>query len=401
VFHDVAILRVSPLVTEARSGQLVNVEVTVRNKGTAAETFNITLYSNTAAIGVRSIVGIMPDSEASLSFIWNTTGLADGGVYSLRAETGQIRDDIDPANNVCTFSSVKISGYPVVPEASGGWWDTLGLYVAAPVAILILMSSFLVAKKLRKPTVRVDNDDDQKLTQFQLFSDGADGGLPDAYSVMIVGEAAAEKSVFCQQVAYGYLKQGKQIIYVTYDRFPDEVRKNMKDLGWDVSYYELESDFTFVDAYSFIAGKQSKEKYSIKQPFSLSELGIAMSRALNPFQQKPAKVFLDSTAPLFTRLEPSKVVEFLQDRCAQVKGENAMFLFTVGKGTIQESLQSRLEEMVDCIIELEVREEKRKTIRRMYVKKLRGQSCPSQLVTIDVEDGLAVTTPTGSRKSKE
>jgi archaellum biogenesis ATPase FlaH len=100
-------------------------------------------------------------------------------------------------------------------------------------------------------------------------------------------------------------------------------------------------------------------------------------------------------------LDPSKVVEFLQDRIAKVKGENAMFFFTVGKGTIQESFQHRLEEMVDCVIELEVQKEKKKVVRKMRFKKLRGQKQPNFEIAINSTDELTLSilqTPTKSQK---
>jgi archaellum biogenesis ATPase FlaH len=68
-----------------------------------------------------------------------------------------------------------------------------------------------------------------------------------------------------------------------------------------------------------------------------------------------------------------------------------MFFFTVGKGTIQESLQRRLEEMVDCVLELELQKEKRKTVRKMHLKKLRGKNQPNIEFTIEPRDELTLS----------
>jgi KaiC/GvpD/RAD55 family RecA-like ATPase len=233
--------------------------------------------------------------------------------------------------------------------------------------------------------------DGPKPPEFPLFGFNAGGILPDAFSTMIIGEARTEKGLFCEQLANYYLRQEKPIVYVTYDRFPDEIRKDMTNLGWDISKDEQVGNFVFVDAYSSIAGRQSYESNFVKQPFSLSELGIALSSALNVFRGKSAKVFLDSTGPLFTRLDSSKVVEFLQDRSALIKGENAMFFFTVGKGTIQENHQRRLEEMVDCLIDLDVREGKGKPNRIMFVKKLRGKSCTNLEFILNYPEAVSVS----------
>jgi KaiC/GvpD/RAD55 family RecA-like ATPase len=219
------------------------------------------------------------------------------------------------------------------------------------------------------------------------------GELPDAYSVMILGDAGSGKSILCQQLTHGYLNEGKPCIYVTYDCFPDEIRDNMKDLGWDLSMREQDGTFAFVDCYSSTTGKSSRERHSVKQPFALHELGTAISSALGEMEQRSPRIFLDSTVPLFTRLEPANVVEFLQDRSATVKGEDGVFLFTVGGGTIPQDLQRRLEELVDCVIDLQVVEQKGETARRLRIRKLRGRSFSEQWVSfrIDMKQGFVLS----------
>lgn len=208
---------------------------------------------------------------------------------------------------------------------------------------------------------------------FEFFDEMTGGGIPETYATMIIGGANAGKSVFCQQLAHTYLNKEKPCLYVTYDSFPDEVRKTMKNFNWETSKQEEEGTFRFVDCYSAVAGVASKEEDSIKQPFSLINLGTKISAAMHKLKGESPKIFLDSTAPLFTRLEPSKVVEFLQDRSAKVKGSRGAFFFAVGDGIIPPDLMSKLEEVVDCIIQMYSRDVKGKTSRALRVKKLRGR----------------------------
>jgi archaellum biogenesis ATPase FlaH len=106
-------------------------------------------------------------------------------------------------------------------------------------------------------------------------------------------------------------------------------------------------------------------------------------------------VFLDSTAPLFARVDASRVTEFLQDRSARIKSDNSAFFFTVGKGTIPSDLLNRLEEIVDCIIELNVHEEKGKTLRRIRIGKLRGRRVAHGWIpfTIGSKNGISFFPP--------
>jgi KaiC/GvpD/RAD55 family RecA-like ATPase len=380
--HNVAILSVSPSATEVQAGQQVNVTVVVKNEGTTSETFNVTAYFNQTAIGTQLVEGLAPNAEIILTFIWDTTGLADGLVYTIRAETSQIIGEADTSDNIVQGGTVKIASSQSTPS---GFLDTILPYaipIGAVIASILLLAVVTTLKKSGKPTASTI---EAMPSEFQPFTDLMGGELPDAFSVMIIGEASAGKSILCQQLANKYLNQGKSCVYVTYDCFPDEIRSNMKNFGWDIPTHELNGLCVFVDGYSSTAGKASPEKYLLNQPFSLSELGINISTAMNELTQKAPRVFLDSTVPLFTRLDPSRVAEFLQDRSAQIKGENGIFFFTIGQGTIPQDQQHRLEEVVDCIIDLEMKEQKGETVRRLRIRKMRGRSVSDQWIKFNVD----------------
>ena len=207
---------------------------------------------------------------------------------------------------------------------------------------------------------------------------------------MIVGGSGSGKSLLCQQLTYNYLTQGNACVYINHDSFPDEIRENMKSFGWDTSTHEQKGDFRFVDCYSPIAGVVSKEEYYVKQPFSLSELSILMSGVVDEIKQRSFKVFFDSSAPLFSRLDGKEVLNFLHYRSARIKGDNGVFFFIVGKGTIPSDMMSKLEEIVDCIIELDVHEEE-KTLRKLRIKKFRGQKYLEDWISFKIESDKGFT----------
>ncbi len=161
----------------------------------------------------------------------------------------------------------------------------------------------------------------------------------------------------------------------------------MEKFHWNISKYENEGKLLFIDSFSSSAKVTSKEKYSLNQPFSLSDLGITMSQATNEGADGP-RVFLDSIVPLLTHVVPSKVVEFLQNRSARIKGVKGTFIFSIGKETIEPNLISRLEEAVDCVIELEV--SKGRTVRRMRIKKMRGRKTSSKWIRFEIESAKGI-----------
>jgi KaiC/GvpD/RAD55 family RecA-like ATPase len=271
-------------------------------------------------------------------------------------------------------------------------WNLILPYL---IPIVVGIVGFSVVGMLRKQQERGQG--------FEFFDEMTGGGIPDAYSVMVIGGASSGKSVLCQQLAYSYLTQGKSCVYVTYDSFPFEVRRNMENFQWGVSRYEQEGTFKFVDAYSATAGLNSEEEHCVEQPFALPDLGITLSTAMNTVKQKPTRVFLDSTASLFARVDPTKVIEFIQDRSAKVKGDNGVFCFTVGQGIVPSDLMRRLEEIVDCIIELDVPDAKGKTWKRLRIRKLRGRKATNVWISFNIESrkGIIFLLPKGWSKSKE
>jgi KaiC/GvpD/RAD55 family RecA-like ATPase/PKD repeat protein len=380
VIRDVAVLNVSPSTTEAQAGQQVSITVTVKNKGTTTETFNVTIYYNDNEIETQLAQNLAPNAETTLTFIWNTTGLAQDSSYNIKAETSQIEGETNTTDNNYS-TSIRI----IPQQNSLDFWGSVRSYVIPILAIIgtaLLLTAVTLRRRSNGQTASSIEPDTQPLDP---LTDALGGELPEGLSVMIVGDAGSGKSVLCQQLAYRYLSQGKPCIYITYDCFPDEIRKSMQSFGWGISRHEQNENFVFVDCYSPIAGKPSQERYSAKQAFSLWELGTAISTAMDKVNQKSCRVFLDSTAPLFTRVDSSKVIQFLQDRGAQIRGDNGIFFFIVGRGTLQEDLRRKLEEIVDCIIEFDVTEEKTQTARRMRVRKMRGRSFSDQWLSFRID----------------
>ncbi|MDH5635901.1 MAG: PKD domain-containing protein [Candidatus Bathyarchaeota archaeon] len=386
---DVAIVDVIVSATEVYVGQNLNISVVVKNEGSANETFNITLYYDSTAIGTQTVTDLEPGTETTLKFSWDTTDVTPDASYSIKAEVSGATGETDTDDNTYTYDTVNVRSQVTSPPFD---WGPILPYL---IPILLGGLGFSVAGILRKKRETGEG--------FEFFNELTGGGIPDAYSVMIIGDAGSGKSVLSQQLAYEYLKQGKSCVYVTYDIFPSEVRQSMKSFNWNASRYEQKRAFILVDCYSSIAGLDSEEKHHIEQPFALSDLGITMSTVMDETKHKSTRVFLDSTTPLFARVDALKVTEFLQDRSAKIKGDKGVFLFTVGNGTVPSGSMQRLEEIVDCIIELNVYEEKGKTWKRMRIRKLRGRQVTDTWIPfrIELKKGITFLPPKGMVRKKE
>jgi KaiC/GvpD/RAD55 family RecA-like ATPase len=384
--HDVAVVKVEISSENVIVGQNVKISVVVKNEGTAAETFNVTAYFNETVIDVLKVVDLQPSEEKSLTFYWNTTGLAGNTRYVIMVITSHVSGETDTLDNELEggIITLRFSTQPEIPPP-------IDFSYTLPIGLISVLSfcAGIIWRRKRNRT---------KFVGFRFFDEITKGGIPEASSVMITGGPSSGKSVLCQQLAFTHLQNGKTCIYISYDCFPDEVRRIMKNFLWDISPYEKEGRFCFIDCYSKIAGVEPREKYSIDQPFSLSDLGITVSEATRNMASKSPMVVLDSTAPLFARIESAKVLEFIQDRSARIKGENGIFLFIVGKGTISTGHMNKLEEIVDCIIELQAIEDRGKIVRRLRVKKLRGRDFLDEWIPFRIESKTGITFLVKKRK---
>lgn len=91
--------------------------------------------------------------------------------------------------------------------------------------------------------------------------------LPEGWlsgaTILIHGNPGAGKRIHAYQLIGEALKTGRKVCYVTFDRFPDEVRKNINQLGYNIKNLEsCGSSLCFVDCYSAVIGIKSEEKYS-------------------------------------------------------------------------------------------------------------------------------------------
>jgi len=132
VIHDVAITQVTPSSAWAYEGWLMNITVMARNNGNISETFDVTAYCNNTAIGTIPVIDLPSNGETTLTFTWNTTGVASGN-YVISANASIVPYEFNTANNRYVDGVVELLSLTmmrdiavtnVVPEVSWaykGW----------------------------------------------------------------------------------------------------------------------------------------------------------------------------------------------------------------------------------------------------------------------------------------
>ncbi len=227
------------------------------------------------------------------------------------------------------------------------------------------------------------------LVPFDYFNTLTGGELDGGTVVAVEGNTGAGKTLLSEQLMFEDLKKGRPCVFVATGDFPSNIRSNMKSMGFDVSGHEQSGLLTFVDGYSSEAGQESREKFSIPSLGDLTTLGVKISSSLPGESFKGGSLYFDSLTPLVSKTKPESIVSFVQSLGARVKGMSGKAFFTVGP-SIDGKVQRQLEEMADCVVQMEAFEEGGVRKSRLRIAKYRARRYQQGWVIYTIEDGKGI-----------
>jgi len=95
--HDTAVTNVMPSKTVVGQGYSMNITATATNQGDCTETFNVTLYTNTTFVALRTIT-LESGASTIITFTWNTSGF-DYGNCTITAYAEPVLNETDLSDN--------------------------------------------------------------------------------------------------------------------------------------------------------------------------------------------------------------------------------------------------------------------------------------------------------------
>jgi KaiC/GvpD/RAD55 family RecA-like ATPase len=227
-----------------------------------------------------------------------------------------------------------------------------------------------------------------KISDFKYLEKLFAGRIPEALSIMILGPPGSGKTVTLESFIKLFLQERRRCIYITNTGFPDEIRQSLEGFDVPVRDYEEDGRLIFIDCYSSIAGKASKEEHYIESPGDLTRLGMEITACLGS-SPRGVDLFLDSISQLLTYVKQDQLVAFINAVGARMKGIRGRFIYTVGSN-IDVGILGVLEEASDCVIELSIRDLDGVQERNLRIKKLRGRRHSSRWVEFEVQPGRGV-----------
>jgi hypothetical protein len=104
---DVGIADISAVPSVLYPGDSVNVSVTVTNTGNSTETFSIDVYRNSTLLATLNITSLAPDTNYTVTFIWDTSGVSFGK-YRLSAQILPLPFETHISDNTLIDGIVKL-----------------------------------------------------------------------------------------------------------------------------------------------------------------------------------------------------------------------------------------------------------------------------------------------------
>lgn len=196
-----------------------------------------------------------------------------------------------------------------------------------------------------------------------------DKGFPQGSTVSLFGPTGAGKTVFCENLAKGVLKNGASCVYVSTERAPADVRSDFRTLRADEVKMETQRRLVFVDGYSWLAGG-SNEMFRVENLANLSELATIIEKAYT-YAGHQGLLVLDSMSPLCLHNPEVDVTKFLQLLAARIKGWGAIGIFVVQAGVHSEEFYNALAYLVDGMFDLRQEEESGIVRRYFRIRNLR------------------------------
>lgn len=129
-----------------------------------------------------------------------------------------------------------------------------------------------------------------------------EGGLPKGRTTLVSGTAGSGKTVLAAQfLAAGIEKYNEAGVFVTFEESPEDIRRNIYSLGWDVRAWEAQGKWAFVD----VAPRLEDEGTIIGH----YDLGALLARIEYAVRRVGAtRLVMDSLGAIFNRFEDSSIV---------------------------------------------------------------------------------------------
>lgn len=153
------------------------------------------------------------------------------------------------------------------------------------------------SKKLKKPIksrkIKVEKQEFFK-PGIPGFDDLVDHGIPVGTSNLVEGGPGSGKTIFCLNVGMNACRQGKKVLYMSFEEPELRLRNHLKNFGWDAREYEKRG-VLYIKRFNALDIARSVEALLSE---AKKELLIDVQPVLIPSEFKPDIVLVDSLSSI-------------------------------------------------------------------------------------------------------
>jgi KaiC/GvpD/RAD55 family RecA-like ATPase len=212
------------------------------------------------------------------------------------------------------------------------------------------------------------------------------GEMQPPATLMIASDSGAGSTTMALELLWRDLSKGKFCGLLSYDAFPAEISRRMRDMGWDITEYLKTGKLQILDCYSALAGVEGSP---IRDPTDFTEVSIQVTGMLEK-AKGPVTIVLDSVTPIFNSSAIKDCINFLQVLGAKVKNAGGIFIFTATKGSIPEEARSKIEALADGVVELNMIKRANSLRRTLQVKKMAGRQSSAIETGFEIVQGKGI-----------
>ena len=167
------------------------------------------------------------------------------------------------------------------------------------------------------------------------------GGFMSPGSILVKGAPGTGKTAFCLAISDQTLKDGKEVVFIVTNKFPNEIKQMAKELGYNLDKAR------FVDMYSWLVGERKGTISSLDATSILEYLEDELEKG------KLETVVFDSLASLLLYNDDRTVQRFLDAFNAMIKEQNAISLVVIETGVVEKSTEEVFDYLSDNTVLLE------------------------------------------------
>jgi len=217
-------------------------------------------------------------------------------------------------------------------------------------------------------------------TGIPLLDEALMEGMPNGFTTLVCGLPGSGTDLFSKQFASAGVGS-EEVVYFTTTERDEDIISTIEHFHWkkDIRIVNVaEEYYNNVLAKELEISKYRKEGITLRDVKTPKEDVRADTNLLTTLTYEvsklkpPFRLVVDSLDFFFEYYEHSRVLSAIRSIKAHTQHTESITLLTLLTGVYETKIQSGVEEIVDCIVELEREREKREFIRNLVIRKVRN-----------------------------